>query len=79
MDSQREQEAIKLKNQLLQSEVTIKEKVQTDEAIRLYQTKKQIDEQYAQLEHARALDLERAKAGLGVIAEASKTALATGK
>ena len=45
LDKQREQEAIKLKNELVQSEV----KINTDEEIRLYEAKKVIDEKYAKL------------------------------
>ncbi len=79
LDKQREQEAIKLKNQLLQSETSIKAEIETKKDITVYRAKKEIDEGFAQKEHARMMELERAKAGLGVIAEASKTALATPK
>jgi hypothetical protein len=52
LDKQREQEAIQLKNNLLATE----EKIKTDEAIRLYEAKKMIDEQFAQSQHKRDME-----------------------
>lgn len=74
LDKQREQEAIKLKNQMLQSETMVVEKIKTDEAIRLYAAKAEIDEKVAQAEHQRKKELVGVEAQLGVVSEATKTA-----
>jgi DNA anti-recombination protein RmuC len=71
LDAQREQEAIKLKNQMLQSE----EKIKTDEAIRLNGAKKQIDEKFAEGEHQRKKELLGIEAELGMVSEATKATL----
>lgn len=63
LDKQREQEAIKLKSQLIESE----EKIKTDQEIRLYESKKQIDEQFAQKEHERAKELLQLESALGIV------------
>lgn len=79
LDKQREQEAIKLKNELLASEVSIKEKIQTDEAIRLYQAKASIDEQVKEKEHQRKKELLGIQAKLGMVTDAVKVAMPSAK
>lgn len=63
LDKQREQEAIKLKNDLVQSEV----KINTDEEIRLYEAKKVIDEKYAKLQHDREKEKLGLQSSLGIV------------
>lgn len=75
LDKQREQEAIKLKNQLLQSETSIIEKIKTDEAIRLYAAKAEIDERAAQAEHQRAKELKNIDSELGLVQSATDKAI----
>lgn len=72
LDKQREQEAIKLKSDLLAKEAKIK----TEEEIRLYQAKKAIDEQYAVLQHKRDMELKGLESSLGLIQETAKEQVA---
>ena len=73
LDKQREQEAIKLKSNLIQSEESIK----TDEQIRLYKAKKEIDEGFLQLEHERKKELLGLESSLGIVQKAVETESAT--
>jgi hypothetical protein len=52
LDKQREQEAIKLKNELMQAE----EKIKTDEQLRLYEGKLILDEKYKVIQHGRDME-----------------------
>jgi hypothetical protein len=63
LDKQREQEAIKLKNELMATE----EKTKTDEAIRLYEAKKIIDEQFAQKQHQRDMEKIGTQSALNIV------------
>jgi len=69
LDKQREQEAIKLKDELTRST----EKIKTDEQIRLYEAKKEIDEQYAQKEHTRQKELAQIQTGLAIVQDTAKS------
>jgi hypothetical protein len=68
LDQQGQQQAIKMKEELAQAT----EKIKTDEAIRLYQAKKQIDEQFAQSEHGRQKELLQLGAGADMIKHGAK-------
>jgi len=68
LDKQREQEAIQLKNQLLENE----EKVKTDEQIKLYEAKKAIDEKYAQLQHSRDMEKLGLQSSLSIVQDTAK-------
>lgn len=68
LDKQREQEAIKLKNELMKSE----EKIKTDEQIRLYEAKKIIDEQYAQKQHQRDMEKLGTQSSLNIVEKAAE-------
>jgi hypothetical protein len=68
LDSQREQEAIKIKEQLSQAT----EKIKTDEAIRLYQAKKAIDEQYAQADREHEKEMIQLKGSMGLVQTVGK-------
>ena len=68
LDGQREQEAIKIKEQLAQAT----EKIKTDEAIRLYQAKKAIDEQYAQGEREHEKEMIQLKGSMGLVQTVGK-------
>jgi hypothetical protein len=63
LDKQREQEAIQLKNSLLQSE----EKIKADEEIRVYAAKKEIDEQFAQSQHKRDMEKLGTQSALNIV------------
>lgn len=63
------QETAKVKSELLMQE----EKFKTDEAIRLYETKKLIDDQFAQKEHKREMERLGLQSGLKITEEAAKT------
>jgi hypothetical protein len=71
LDSQREQQNTTLKAQVAES----LEKTKTDEQIRLYQAKKQIDEQFAQRQHERAKELLQIESGLGIVQDTAKSQL----
>ena len=68
LDKQREQEAVQIKEQLMQDT----EKIKTDEAIRLAQAQAQIDEQAAQQKHERDKELIQLKASLGIVGHIAK-------
>jgi hypothetical protein len=68
LDSQREQNAIKIKEQLAQNI----EKIKTDEAIRLYQAKKEIDEMFAQKKHDRDKEMIQLKGSMGLVQSVGK-------
>jgi len=68
LDKQREQEAIKLKDELLKAE----EKVKSDEEIRVYDAKKQIDEKYAKLQHERDMEKLGLQSSLNIIEKTSE-------
>lgn len=68
LDKQREQEDIKLKSEAAQ----VLQKAKTDDAIRLYQAKKQIDESYAQLQHKRDMELAGLNSSLGIIQKSAE-------
>lgn len=68
LDSKREQEAIKLKDELNRST----EKIKTDEQIRLYGAKKEIDEQFAQKQHEREKELAQIQTGLAIVQDTAK-------
>jgi hypothetical protein len=69
LDKEREQEAIKLKSELIQSE----ERIKTDEQIRLYEAKKRIDEEFLVLEHERKKELLGLQSSLGIVEKAVET------
>lgn len=73
LDKQREQEAIKLKAELLKLE----EKTKTDEEIRLYAAKKEIDEQFAQLQHKRDLEKIGVQSSLNITEKVAEVESAT--
>jgi hypothetical protein len=68
LDKQREQEGNQQKAQLAMQQ----EQIKTNEAIRLYKEKKAIDEQYAQLEHKRQMELVGLQSSLGIIQDTAK-------
>ena len=68
LDKQREQEAIKLKSQLLAQE----EQIKTQEELKLYEGKAAIDERYAVLQHKRDMELKGLEASLGLVQETVK-------
>jgi hypothetical protein len=72
LDSQREQQAIKTKSDLMLQEA----KIQGDEEIRVYQAKKQIDEQFAQSQHARDLQKIGEQGKVDIIKDTAKQASA---
>ena len=74
LDKQRELEAIQLKADLLQSE----EKVKTDEEIRLYEAKAEIDERYNQIEHERKKELLGIQSSLGLVEKVVESGTAPG-
>ena len=73
LDKEREQEAIKLKSELLQSE----ERIKSDEEIRVYDAKKSIDEKFAQLEHERKKELLGLQSSLDIVEKEVETEPAT--
>ena len=68
LDKQREQGDIKLKSEAAQ----VLQKAKTDDAIRLYEAKKQIDESYAQLQHKRDMELAGLNSSLGIIQKSAE-------
>jgi hypothetical protein len=69
LDSERELKSNSQKAELEQ----VKEKTKTDEQIRLYQAKMEIDEQYKQKEHERAKELLQIESSLGIVSDVAKT------
>jgi len=69
LDKQREQEAIKLKSE----SDRLAEKIKTDEAIRLYESKKEVDEKYNRLEHERKKELVQLESTLGIVKDVAKS------
>ena len=63
LDSQKSIEAAKAKEEFVQAT----EKIKTDEAIRLYAAKKQIDEEFAQKDHEREKELAEVKGSIGAV------------
>jgi hypothetical protein len=63
LDSERELKSNKQKAELEQA----KEKTKTDEQIRLYKAKLEIDEQYKQLQHKRDMELAGLNSGLNIL------------
>ncbi len=68
LDSQREQALVAAKTQAAEKESQIK--IQTDLAI--YEGKKKIDEQYAQLQHKRDMEKLGVQSSLGIVQDAAK-------
>jgi hypothetical protein len=68
LDKQREQEAIKLKSEL----VKVEEKIKTDAQIELYKAKKVIDEQFAVLQHKRDMEKLGLQSSLNIVEEAHR-------
>ena len=77
LDSKREQETVKVKTESAVQENSLKEKTKTDEAIRLYQAKAEIDEQIAQRQHERQKELVTLQSTLGIVQDTAKTQSAT--
>jgi hypothetical protein len=73
LDAQREQETAKLKIELENSATVLKEKTKTDESIRLYAAKAEIDEQIAIKEHERKKELLQLQSTLGIVQDTVKT------
>lgn len=73
LDSKREQETVKIKTESAIQENSLKEKTKTDEAIRLYQSKKMIDEEFAQKQHQRDKEKITLQSTLGIVQDAAKT------
>jgi glycerol-3-phosphate cytidylyltransferase-like family protein len=72
LDKQREQEAIKLKDQLNRS----LEQAKKESEIELYAAKKEIDEKYAKLEHEREMELVGLQSSLGIVEKGAESQLA---
>ena len=68
LDSEREQANNKLKSDLL----LVEEKTKTDEAIRLYRAKKEIDEEFAGQPHQRKLEEIGTKGSIDIIKDTAK-------
>lgn len=68
LDSQREQGAIKVKSELVAQESRVK----SDEEIRVYRAKKEIDEEFAQKQHQRDLQKIGTQSSLNMVADAAK-------
>ena len=73
LDAKREQETVKVKTESAVQENSLKEKTKTDEAIRLYQSKKMIDEQFAQKQHERDKEKITLQSTLGIVQDTAKT------
>jgi len=69
LDGQREQNAVKIKEELAQAT----EKIKTDEAIRLYQAKVLIDEKAKQSEHERKKELLQLEGGVDILKHGAKS------
>ncbi len=72
LDKQREQEAIKLKTQMNE----LDQKIKSDNEIKVYRAKKEIDEEFALKEHERAKELLQIESGLGIVQDTVKSKVA---